>query len=511
VKNEFTSLLFNSCSDYLSSRENTSFLREIRDPVWSYLIQHCASFVPRDCNACFSQIFEEQTFGYLNEEEKLFITLRNFESFCVTCENNVSLNSRIFLTVVTANGLNQSGLIKDLWPTYVTAIHTRPGRLTCVECDTITDEPILRSVSHSTFLFIEFSPNLMIDFSMFETVDIGRAQYKLKGVVRCHNNHFTCAVKLNGKWTYFDDLCANVREFPSLTMLQHVYQFGWFFTIYEQSASTESAVERNETMHTASGIHLTKRKSAVNDKLNIKNVKYNAEQPLRHFDCKIHMKTSSTTDSVPEKNTDMPPVDNTCKNSMHRQSQNSQVKASAGFDSIDSFEHEKSGTECKIQMKTTSTSQFLAKQNSDMPSVENMYKNDLHFQSDNSQSKLSAGFNTIDSFQQENRASSSTDAKGSDCHVTPLQKQKCTRNETLINTSSTVQFLTKQTSDMSFNTCKHDILLHSEKLYNNPCTDVPEHDSLQLENSTSTNDPHSSATVYIQKGKKINVLTLALQ
>lgn len=89
VRNEFSSLLFNSCSDYLSSRENTSFLREIRDPVWSYLIQHCASFVPRDCNACFSQIFEEQTFGYLNEEEeKLFTTLRNFESFCVTCENN---------------------------------------------------------------------------------------------------------------------------------------------------------------------------------------------------------------------------------------------------------------------------------------------------------------------------------------------------------------------------------------------------------------------------------------
>ena len=123
-------------------------------------------------------------------------------------------------------------------------------------------------------------------------------------------------------------------------------------------------------MHTASGIHLTKRKSAVNDKLNIKNVKYNAEQPLRHFECKIHMKTSSNTDSDPEKNTDMPPVDNTCKNSMHLQSQNSQVKASAGFDSIDSFEHEKSGTEYKIQTKTTSTSQFLAKRNSDMPSVE---------------------------------------------------------------------------------------------------------------------------------------------
>ena len=37
--------------------------------VWLYIIGLCSSFAGRDCNACFRQIFEETTFGYLNEED----------------------------------------------------------------------------------------------------------------------------------------------------------------------------------------------------------------------------------------------------------------------------------------------------------------------------------------------------------------------------------------------------------------------------------------------------------
>ena len=68
VRNEFTALLFGACSGYVQSRENRSLLREIREPVWSYIIDHCSSFVTRDCNAAFSQIFQERTFGYISEE-----------------------------------------------------------------------------------------------------------------------------------------------------------------------------------------------------------------------------------------------------------------------------------------------------------------------------------------------------------------------------------------------------------------------------------------------------------
>lgn len=127
--------------------ERRQFIIEgIREPVWSYIIDVCSSFSTRDCNACFSQIFEKRTFGYLNEEEEsLFMTLRTFDSFCSSCSNFVTLNSSILLTVVTAYGLNQLGFDNNMWPLFVTEMHTNPGRLNCANCDTQTTEPVLRT------------------------------------------------------------------------------------------------------------------------------------------------------------------------------------------------------------------------------------------------------------------------------------------------------------------------------------------------------------------------------
>ena len=63
---------------------------------------HCSSFQARDCNASFSQIFKEKTFGKLNPDEvNLFATQRLFESYCPTCNKNFNLNSNIFLTYVS--------------------------------------------------------------------------------------------------------------------------------------------------------------------------------------------------------------------------------------------------------------------------------------------------------------------------------------------------------------------------------------------------------------------------
>ena len=220
TRNGFTDLLFNVCSHYISLREDSSLLREIREPVWSYIIDLCRSFAARDCIACFGQIFEKRTFGCLNEEEEnLFVTQRTFDSFCRSCSSSVTLNSSILLTVVTACGLNQLGLDNNMWPIFVTQLHTNPGRLNCTNCDTQTSEPVLRNVLNSRFLFIEFSPAVMKDINVFEEIEISGAQYKLRGVVRCtcNNHHFTCAVKHHSacKWTYFDDLSVNLQEFSN--------------------------------------------------------------------------------------------------------------------------------------------------------------------------------------------------------------------------------------------------------------------------------------------------------
>ena len=88
ARNEFTDILFNASSDYIILRGDSLLLREIQEPVWSYIVEHCSSFQVRDCNACLSQIFERRTFGtMLVEEENLFATLRTFDSFCSKCVN----------------------------------------------------------------------------------------------------------------------------------------------------------------------------------------------------------------------------------------------------------------------------------------------------------------------------------------------------------------------------------------------------------------------------------------
>ena len=70
--------------------------------------------------------------------------LRTFDSFGSSCSNFVTLNSSILLTVVTAYGLNQSGLDSNIWPLFVTKMDTNPGRLNCTNSKTQTSTKCLK-------------------------------------------------------------------------------------------------------------------------------------------------------------------------------------------------------------------------------------------------------------------------------------------------------------------------------------------------------------------------------
>jgi len=236
VRNELTELLFNTCSRYTESRENSNLLEEIREPLWAYLRQQCLSFLAKDCNACFSQIFEERTFGKLTPDEmNIFLSLRTFQSFCETCQKDVVLNSSIFVNFVTRFALQKLELNYNSWPQFVSTIQTQPGKLKCPDCETSTCEPLLTSTADSKFVLIEFSSEVMNVVKLYENITVGQSEYKLRGMVRSHNRHFTCAVLTEGKWTYIDDLCLSVKEFSHLAALEKHFAQGWFFTIYELS------------------------------------------------------------------------------------------------------------------------------------------------------------------------------------------------------------------------------------------------------------------------------------
>ena len=241
IRSKFPELLFDALSDYCQLGANTKLLPKIREPVWLYLAQHCSSFQARDCNAAFSQIFEEKTFGTLNADEiSLFATQRMFESYCEKCQKNVFLHSRIFLTFVTELGLQKLGYDNNSWPLYVSNIHTQPGKLHCEGCGSLTSEPFNTTVVNSKFLFVEFSPEVRDNVDMHDKIAVGNSLYTLKALVRCYGPHFTCAVYMNGgKWMYFDDLRSTVREYANLELLRKHNPLGWFFAVFELDVATK--------------------------------------------------------------------------------------------------------------------------------------------------------------------------------------------------------------------------------------------------------------------------------
>lgn len=156
--------------------------------------------MPRDSNACFSQIFEKKTFGNLTPDEmNIFLSLRTFQLFCETCQKDVVLYSSILVNFVTRSALQKCELNYNSWPQFVSAIQTQPGKLNCPDCETPTCEPILTSVAHSKFLFTEFSPELMNVIKLYENINVGQTEYKLKEMVQSCNKHFTCTVLIQGK------------------------------------------------------------------------------------------------------------------------------------------------------------------------------------------------------------------------------------------------------------------------------------------------------------------------
>ena len=49
--------------------------------------------------------------------------------------------------------LNQLGLDNNMWPLFVTEMHTNPVRLNCANCDTHTTEAVLRDQAIRKTLF----------------------------------------------------------------------------------------------------------------------------------------------------------------------------------------------------------------------------------------------------------------------------------------------------------------------------------------------------------------------
>ena len=95
-------IIFDIAPQSCIQREHFGAIEIAREPVWSWLRDHCASLTTMSADAVFSHIFRTNTTGVLTDDIKslLLIQQRN-QSFCSLCSNQIVTNTNIFVLYIT--------------------------------------------------------------------------------------------------------------------------------------------------------------------------------------------------------------------------------------------------------------------------------------------------------------------------------------------------------------------------------------------------------------------------
>ena len=154
--------MFTSCQRYeitvSNATPNMSFIYdllswEVGQPVWDYIQTKCPSFQLKDCNAQFSEIFQERVFGNLNQVEKsLFTTSYELEHHCI-CGKFLKKSFETFVRYVDFPTTNIPLDFFSSWPIYLDNYSEID-----LKCDVCLSEHCLNSnvVTSAKFAFIEF-------------------------------------------------------------------------------------------------------------------------------------------------------------------------------------------------------------------------------------------------------------------------------------------------------------------------------------------------------------------
>ncbi|XP_057295527.1 uncharacterized protein LOC130623986 [Hydractinia symbiolongicarpus] len=181
----------------------------VRDPIWTLIQSRCPSFRRRDCNAQFSEIFQESVFGSLNDSEKaLFITSFQYNDCCECCGRIICGSMCSFVQYVSNYRSLPLAHFNDNWHMYLFAHNFFVTKIVCPLCGERTTVPNALTTP-ATVLFIEFSNEMQNQLKIQTIIEVGGLRYKLSGAVKNKNMHFTTCVTFQNSWMYIDDLTFN--------------------------------------------------------------------------------------------------------------------------------------------------------------------------------------------------------------------------------------------------------------------------------------------------------------
>ena len=234
-------------------------LDEIREPIWTRIIENCCTFVNRTCNAEFSQIFSSKLFENLTEgERKVFEISYEVRGTCSNCGNEKKHKSANVATLISHFLYPELMIDANAWPNCVTNSLNLSTDLFCDSCSAVNIPTEFQSVNLPCFLLIEFCTALCIEkCKFFEQILVKDSTYKLKAVVRNCGLHFACGLFIDNVWVYIDDLNPEKIIYQNLNDMLSENRGGWFFAFYRKADEEVDFLIHDATVTTNSNAKRT--------------------------------------------------------------------------------------------------------------------------------------------------------------------------------------------------------------------------------------------------------------
>ena len=103
--------------------------------LFYYIIEKCPSFRAKDCNAEFSQIFQESVFNFQNDFERaMFLSTYQFNQLCTNCDHQCVGSVDVFLQYFSWEGDVNDVIVQ--WPELLFSENLFVNKIICQLCQT---------------------------------------------------------------------------------------------------------------------------------------------------------------------------------------------------------------------------------------------------------------------------------------------------------------------------------------------------------------------------------------
>ena len=180
-------------NDITNAKSNAfRLLDEIREPIWSKIIENCGTYASRNSDAQFTELFSDNLFMTLSEgEKKIFETRFDVRGTCPVCDNERQSKTGIIVALLTDLLYPEITIDPNNWPDCANRALDPSTEVHCNTCS-VNIPAQYQSVDLPCYLLIEFSSTIHNSCRFLDQIIVKGNTYKLQAIVRNLGFHFAC-------------------------------------------------------------------------------------------------------------------------------------------------------------------------------------------------------------------------------------------------------------------------------------------------------------------------------